>query len=266
MSFYENHSRFTKELPLIFHKLTLKNDHEYLHWHENLELIYCIEGEGLATVDAQNSPMKKGTLTIVNSSRLHQFTTKNSVTYYCLIISSDFLKDSGLDLDEYEFCENIADENVFEFFETINKEYFGNEKGREIALRAQILSLMTYLFRNYLRPVQSEKFDDTVKTAMKYIRKHYKERITLEDVANAVGFSKFYFARRFKTHTKATVNEYICQVRCNEAEILLKNSNWSVSEIATECGFEDVSYFTKVFKKETGVLPSQIKKSKNKNK
>ncbi|MBO5453611.1 MAG: AraC family transcriptional regulator [Clostridia bacterium] len=261
MSFYENHSKITKNLPVIFHNIILKNDYEYLHWHENIELIYCIDGEGTSIVDSQKSAMKKGVLTVVNSGRLHHFVTSSRVNYYCLIINYDFLKESGLDLEKYEFCEIINDENVASYFDDINREYFNKESGYEIALRAQVLSLMTYLFRNYKRCAQSDKFDDTVKKAMKYIRKHYKEKITLEQVSDAVGFSKFHFARRFKTYTNITVNDYIRQVRCNEAESLLKTSDWSVSDIATGCGFEDVSYFTKVFKKETGHLPSQIRKN-----
>ena len=87
----------------------------------------------------------------------------------------------------------------------------------------------------------------------------YDDKITLDDIANAAGFSKFYFSKLFKEHTKITVFDYLRNVRCEEARRLIETTKLSITEISEKCGFEDIAYFTKVFKKETGILPSQVR-------
>ncbi|MBQ3023622.1 MAG: helix-turn-helix transcriptional regulator [Clostridia bacterium] len=74
----------------------------------------------------------------------------------------------------------------------------------------------------------------------------------MDDIANAAGFSKFYFSKLFKEHTKITVFDYLRNVRCEEARRLIETTKLSITEISEKCGFEDIAYFTKVFKKKPG--------------
>lgn len=90
---------------------------------------------------------------------------------------------------------------------------------------------------------------------MVYIRQNMKSCLTLEDIAAYVGISKYYFTREFKRITGQTVFEYINVVRCKEAKRLI-TQGMTVSLAAQTCGFENLSYFTRTYKKCIGELPS----------
>ena len=93
---------------------------------------------------------------------------------------------------------------------------------------------------------------------MTYIREHFTEELDVEVIARHAGFSRFYFSRQFKETTGLTVMKYVEFLRCRHARELLEDG-WHVSKDALECGFKDISYFTKVFKRQFGVLPSKLR-------
>ena len=97
-----------------------------------------------------------------------------------------------------------------------------------------------------------------MKDAISYIRTHYAEQISLESVARAGFVDKSVLARRFRRATGRTVVDYINAYRCREAQTLLLRGA-SVSDAAELCGFGNMSFFSKTFKKYIGKLPSSYK-------
>ncbi len=100
----------------------------------------------------------------------------------------------------------------------------------------------------------------TVGAAMDYVRRHYMEQISLKDVAGHVGLSSWRTAHIVKEHTGKTVLEIILDLRIRRAQQLLAATERSCTEICFEVGFNDQSYFTKQFRKHTGVTPSKYRK------
>ena len=98
--------------------------------------------------------------------------------------------------------------------------------------------------------------DEIVQT----IRKHYMDNITLENIAEQMNFSFYYLSRIFKQHTGMTFTEYLTNYRMEKAKELLKSSNYSVKETAYAVGFRSQGYFSKVFHKYTGFMPTEYKK------
>ena len=90
---------------------------------------------------------------------------------------------------------------------------------------------------------------------MIYIRKHLAERITLDEIAQHVGVNKHYLSREFKQIIGKTIFDTILLLRCTEAKRRLQEG-MTVSEAAHACGFENLSYFTRAFKKYNQSLPS----------
>ena len=259
MIFFEPSAGLNSRNPVILYHTKTKNRLGGLHWHEHIEMLFCIDGEGIVAVDTHTVDFKKGMLVVANPGHLHYVISKGYLEYYCFKVSKEFLSESGLVPGKFEFCECIEDENLYGYFETVEKEYL--EKC-EVSLRAATLTLIAYLYKNYQRPVQEDTYvNENIKIGIKYIREHYKEKITLDEVAAAAGFSKFYFSKLFKEHTKITVFDYLRQLRCEEARKLLETTNLSISDIALECGFEDIAYFSNVFKNECGLSPSQTRKN-----
>jgi len=99
-----------------------------------------------------------------------------------------------------------------------------------------------------------------MRQAVSYIKQHFREELTLEDVAQEVHFSPYYVSRLFKEELGLTFIEYLTKTRIEEAKRLLLETNKTVSEISELVGYQDPSYFTKVFKKREGVTPTQFRR------
>lgn len=99
-----------------------------------------------------------------------------------------------------------------------------------------------------------------IRQAKEYIKTNYMKSITLEDVAEFVTYNPSYFSTSFKKHTGQTFSDYLTEVRITEAKHLLKTSQLSIIEIAECTGYHDSKYFRKIFKKLTGIKPSDYRK------
>lgn len=105
-------------------------------------------------------------------------------------------------------------------------------------------------------PAKNSEF---VKKAIQYISKKFAEPLTLEEVANHVHLNPAYFSTLFKQSTGSNFKEYLNMVRIEESKRLLSNTDYSLIDIAIAVGYEDQSYFSKVFKKYTGLTPKQYR-------
>ncbi len=96
--------------------------------------------------------------------------------------------------------------------------------------------------------------------ALSFIRENYSRNLALENVAQQVYISPYYLSHLFKEELGITFVEYLTRVRMEAAKKLLKETTLSIVAIASEVGYEDASYFSKVFKKATGISPNQYRK------
>ncbi|MCF7946291.1 MAG: helix-turn-helix domain-containing protein [Spirochaetia bacterium] len=103
--------------------------------------------------------------------------------------------------------------------------------------------------------------DIYVRAAMDYIDEHYAEDISMYQIASHLGVSESHLSHLFKEHSGFTVLSYLQDRRIREAMRLLKDPRRNVSEIFHLCGFSNGSYFCKVFKRYTGVTPSEFRNS-----
>lgn len=119
-------------------------------------------------------------------------------------------------------------------------------------------------FISYVFEFSDIKHADILYKAMSYIKQNYREKLSLDDIAGHVHMSKSYLSKIFKDEMNCTLTNYINQVRVDKSKHFLLESDFGLVEIAYLCGFEDQSYFTKVFKKLTGVSPGRYKNSRGK--
>lgn len=92
-----------------------------------------------------------------------------------------------------------------------------------------------------------------VQEIKRYLEDHYPEELTMNDISNMFGYDKDYLTRVFKYHEKTTIMDYLTHIRLRQAKKLLQNNSLTVSEIAGMVGFNSISYFSKLFNKETGM-------------
>jgi len=103
------------------------------------------------------------------------------------------------------------------------------------------------------------KHSDVVFKAMEYIRQNYDRKLSLDDIAQHVYLSRSYLSSLFREESGMTLFTYINQIRVEKSKLFLMDPSVSLAEVATLCGFEDQSYFTKVFRKMTSLSPKQYR-------
>jgi two-component system response regulator YesN len=99
-----------------------------------------------------------------------------------------------------------------------------------------------------------------IEESVKYIRKHFQERLTLQTVSSRVFMNPQYFSRVFKRETGVTFTQFINNLRIQHACRLLETTNYPAYRIASECGFTDASYFNRVFYTQMEMTPKEYKR------
>ena len=99
-----------------------------------------------------------------------------------------------------------------------------------------------------------------IRKTIRLIKSNYDQPLELKDVAKEAGMSKFHFSRTFKFYTGKTFKAYLHEVRIEKAKKLLKEKDMNVTRVLFEVGFNDHSYFNKIFRKIVGVTPSIYRK------
>ncbi|MCI5649345.1 MAG: AraC family transcriptional regulator [Fusicatenibacter sp.] len=265
---YEPHKHPDPQFPIIFHFDTVTCNPEIpfeFQWHEDVELLFGVEGEGTVISNTERLPLRKGELCIVNSNHIHRIYSDGICRYYCLIPDGSLCPGWDAYGEKLLFQSHLSDEKIQKQFESIIREM---EEGRpyyKSVVKSQVTILLAELCRNYMispAEVSMGRRDnriDLVKSAIRYLQNHYSEEISIEDICSHIGFSKYYFCHTFKEITGSTVIHYLNFIRCQNARSLLATGKYNVSECAELSGFHNMSYFTRIYKKQLGILPSRQK-------
>ena len=263
---YENYEN-SSALPFVLRTNILRTPHNLSreqNWHEELELQLCTGGEGQLLLGGEKYPFRRNDIAVVNSNVLHYTATNSSLTYSCLIIRTAFCRQMGIDCDSLSFSPLIQSPALTKLFLRLASAC-ADEAAPLPTARAHhaLLALLIELVTNHAAAGQNatpkSKSFDAVKQAITYLRRNYHRRITLDELAEHVMMDKYALCREFKKATGQTIFGYLGNYRCLRSCELLK-SGCSVSEAASSCGFENLSYFSKAFKKHIGQNPSTIRK------
>jgi len=242
------------------------------HWHEELEFIHIIEGEFEVTIDENSRLARPGDILIVNSGCLHGGIPRDC-TYECIVIPCSILLGKSFAspfLDKLNRCELRLDEyypydpnkiySLMEEFFRIIRGITVKQELIAIGLLNQIIGYM-YSENRYVIPDQAERSKHKniylLKNVLDYIDHNYSNKIELNDLARITGMSPKYFCRFFFEMTSRTPIDYVNYYRIERACYQLITTNDSITEISLSCGFNDISYFIKTFKKYKGKSPRQ---------
>lgn len=145
-------------------------------------------------------------------------------------------------------------------------EYNKNTPYRDLILQGMLFRLFTTIMENQL-PNQNIEYHPTtlnkaIVDAISYIETHYSDKLTLEQVANAVHLSPTYFSRIFTSQLGISYSEYVTNVRIRHAKVLLAQTHMSIMDIAMETGFCNGDYLSLQFKKHTGMTPKDFRKAR----
>lgn len=266
MSRYESHAGlYDENKPFNLFPQYVRSNNFVPHWHEHIELLYIVEGSGSVISDRMAITPLPGQIIVINSNALHRFAPIDYLKYYCLIIDKNFLEKLNLEVEEMTFQSLIDAPAVVKPFKHMIKEYTEQKEYYKESMKADIISIMVELARNHtvFQPKQKDAGTgrklEIAKKIIQYINRHYKEPLSIEEIAKAVGFSRYYASHVFKEVIGCTLIDYINRQRCNHAKTLLASGQYTVSQTAELCGFLNLSYFTRTYKKQMGILPRETK-------
>lgn len=142
-----------------------------------------------------------------------------------------------------------------------NHRYLGQLRqiGRQEEMTRWLAGVLNQFTALVFTPSDS-KHKNAIRRALEYIRANYAQKLTLADVADYAGYSSAYFSRVFREEQGCTFREYLNELRVEKSKPMLLSDIHSIAEISALVGFEDQSYFGKVFRKFTGVTPDRYRK------
>ena len=262
----------TLKLDLFFSKDSVYNSRKrsHLHYHNENELYLLLKGRVKYFVDNKTYEVNEGDLIIIPSGSLHSTDTEDCLYNERLLISFDnnvFFSNISPSLQELmkETIIHIPSNNralIENMFYKIESECNGNRENRDIFLKLYMSELLLYLYRYRVQKVDNKQNNDkTIQQIIQYMNLNYQNQITLSDIAKTFGFTESYLSKRFKSLVGTGINEYINYIRIEHAERLLKTQQYTITEIATRCGFNESSYFASVFKKFKGITPYKFSKN-----
>lgn len=250
------------------------------HWHEEVEWIYVVKGNITIEIDMVTYQVKPDSFICISKESLHKIKTEGECLYYAFVFQFAFLQ-SLL----YDYCENnymIPIEKgqlVFRRYRNFTEEPYQELKealeelvriqlqkteGWQLLTKAALLKIVSLLVINKCFEEvndnnitnQTEKVE-TMKNLLSYIREHYQEKIYIKDMAKLVNMNETYFCRYFKKTIGKTPVTYINNLRIEEAAKLIRETDYSITEICYRVGFENVSYFIRQFKEKKQITPKK---------
>ena len=130
------------------------------------------------------------------------------------------------------------------------------------ALKKWFLDKIAEAVKN-IQSKQEERSSSIISQTKEYIKTHFSKDISLDDVSRQVNISPYYFSKIFKEETGENFIEYLTNIRIEKAKDLLRNTEYSMKEICTMCGYADPNYFSRTFRKNVGVTPTEYKEGKS---
>ena len=261
---YQNFNKIFDENEIYV--LKHHTDKSGLHWHSAVEVLYVESGSLSVNLEGEKKVVSSGEIVVVNAEVLHGFEKlSDDLSYYFLMVSDEFLKSKKL-YGEMVFITPIIKSNELEkVYLKMIKECEQKSDCYKVLISSLIIQFFVILNRSYKMTlerqiVSEDKKINLIRRATSYISEHYREKLSVDDIANYLHFSKSYLSHSFKEITGYSIVDYINLIRCHNAKLLLFEG-YTVSEVSNELGFSDISYFSRIFKKVTGQIPSSVKKN-----
>ena len=275
MGFNELKQHGTQDFPFELYKIDKDHPHYIMatHWHSSIEIIKVVSGKLKVTLDERTFDCESNDVLFVNCEVLHGAIPQDCV-YYCLVFNPAFLKTGNnacnlfLDalLSRERFClERIEDKDSRAIVDTLMQTMDERKDGfafKTIGLTALLFAMMQEkgLFSKEAHTGKDTQKIHKLKRVLKYVRENFALDITLDDMARQADLSTKYFCEFFKTMTGTTPVKYLLAYRIERAAHRLLASDESITQIAYDCGFNNLSYFIKTFKELKNITPTAYRK------
>lgn len=241
------------------------------HWHRSLELFYVSKTGCTVWCNGKTKVLKDDDLVIINSGEPHECYEfgKGEKAGCSIIISYELLKEAFPEFDNWYFVVGKKDEayhNLTQKMMEMLQIYKGTEEWKSLKLRSVMYEIL-YILVNHFKvdkdtiiDVKTQKYEERYKKILEYIKKNYREEITLKETAEYFGLSQEHFSRSFRNYVGQTFTSYVKDLRVHKAQELLLNTDLNIIDIAASVGEPDAKAFIRDFKRAYLVTPHQYRK------
>ena len=282
----------TFDFPLAVHENDLKKNvlgFINWHWHYEFQLTYVVRGTISVFFNQQTIDLREGQGIYINPEVLHMIRDRcdSDAMFVSLDVTPKLLTSFPNSVFERSyvgpvFRSSAADavvldpgvswqKKILDSAKSIDQVYKNKEFGWELAVSSSLYTiwheLVCHLRESLVEhdapsaEVARMRRNQRLKEILSYIREHFTEKITLDDIAEHLHLSTNECCRFFKKNMNCTLFEYITEYRLGKSMELLENTDLSVAQIAYESGFGSSSYFIEKFRKNVGMTPAAFRKA-----
>lgn len=247
------------------------------HWHDDIEFIYVLSGQMQYNINGKNILLKSGEGVFVNTRQLHYgFSAEHEeCIFICVLIhpfllcASPFVEQNYIIPVLQNECmpylilhkENVFENHILEFV----KEIYDQSTSATFALRIQDLffriwdNLVSLSGHAEKKKAPHNQNLTILKEMIRFIYKHYSEKISLTDISHAGKVGKTTCCAIFQKYANETPISYLTGYRLKKSIELLLTTDKTISEICFEVGFSGASYFTETFRKSYACTPTEFR-------
>lgn len=243
------------------------------HFHQDIELLYVLEGTMDVTIGEQVTHMEPEDVLVVNANKRHQLKGSGDILYVRFSILYQMVSDVFRSMDVIFWCDSTRGQSerynqlrdtlkilLNHYLETRgNSANFGH-----IGLCYRVLDILSMYFLVQASDKENlddkEKFEERIQQINNYIRANYNQPISLKELADKLYLSNGYLSRFFKRNYGMSFAEYLTNIRLYHAVDELLYTSTPITRIAYDNGFANVAIFNKAFKKAYGETPSSLRK------
>lgn len=275
---YLNTADFPFSIKMQEHNGDVQN-----HTHDFTELVIILEGTAMHRVNQEEYPLKAGDVFVVNGDGTHGYANACRLELCNIMFDFNRFLDYEPELKKLPGFQSLfileprfRDEHNFQSklqlgpsqlgfvkqqLNLLDSEYSTEKDGFRAMVHAYFHALVAYLSRNY--SAGTNRLSDKLLNlagSITYLESNFREDITVKQLADLSFLSTRQYNRVFRNAYKLTPKEYIIRMRLDYAGELMKNSTLTLSQIALESGFSDISFFSRIFKQKNGVSPREYRK------
>ena len=233
--------------------------------YDSILLIYTTKGLGYLKYRKKHYALEPDTIMLINCNYPHAYYADDKKLWDFTWVHFK----GGQSMSQTDFIlsqhspvfisspKEIVYTNLLNIFEIIDKEGMDID----LALSLYMNEILHYLMAKSL-PIKDtyNEVPETIKKARNYFELNYMNKITIDDVAKSLYINKYDLIRKFKKHTQVSPYRYLINYRLEKAKVMLKMTDLSITEICYEVGFDNPSYFIKMFKSLENMTPLNYRK------
>ena len=250
-----------------------------LHWHEEIELLYQLNGRSDIQIDGKKYQIQNKLLTVINSRQVHSIHTYSDTSMFiCVHISKKLIEKYIPDIDLYRiYCipDDIPDSQFPEYLsvcrqmEALLRLYITDKPAWQMESEGIILQVLAQLIRHFSRKSAPDEIGlssadrtsfNRIRDVITYVEEHFREPISLQDIAGHLGLGREYFCRFFKKNMGMSFLRYLNEVRISHVYRDLEQTDAPIAEIAEKNGFLNQKLFNRTFREVYGCTPSAVRR------